>query len=203
MNIVHALKVAIGGLAILGSASASPTFAADAAGKYSVRGVGGARCDAVVAAFTAKNTPAVESYVSWMLGYASAYNHVVSGTFDAIPTKDGRDLVSLVLGLCQSNAAIQLETSTFRVLRAVANLRLTGETPLVTLTSDGKSFELRQETVRLVQGRLKALKLYNGAENGETNPQLIAALKAYQTSQKLPATGLPDISLLIRLFRDK
>ena len=196
------LQAAASSLALFLTSAANPAHAADTAGKFNVRGIGGAQCDAVLTAFNTKNAAAVDSYVSWVMGYATAYNRLVPGTFDAIPTKDGRDLISLVLGLCQSNASLQLEASTFRVLRAITPLRLTNETPMVTLTSDGKSVELRQETIRLVQGRLKTLKLYSGTVDGQLNAQLIAAIKAYQTGKKLPPTGLPDISLLIRLMRE-
>lgn len=201
MNFVRAINLAA--FTALSCAAIDPAMAADTGGKFAVRGVGSARCDLVTASFSAKNTAQVESYASWIMGYVSAYNKAVSGNYDALPTKDGRDLISLVLGLCQSNAAASLEATTFRVLRALSVLRLTSETPMVTFSNDGKTAELRQETVKFLQGRLKALKFFNGAENGEGSPQLVTAIKAYQTSKKIAATGLPDITLLIRLSQEK
>lgn len=197
MSFVRVIKFAAA--AVLFAAAITPVMAADSGGKYAVRGVGSARCDLVTAAFSTKNAAQSEAYASWIMGYVTAYNKVVAGNFDALPTKDGRDLISLVLGLCQSNATAPLEATTFRVIRAIAALRLTSDTSPVTFTSDGKTAELRQETVKYVQARLKALKFYSGAETGEATPQLIAAIKTYQTNKKIPITGLPDIALLIRL----
>lgn len=191
------------GALVLAASINSGAIAATAAGKFSVRGVGGDRCEAVSAAFKAKNNAAVARYVAWSTGYTSAFNRLVTQTFDSVPMKDGRDLLALTLSFCNANPKEQFEGAMFQVVRALGPLRLTGESPLVTLTSDGKTHELREETVRLVETRLKALKLYSNAPTGKASPQLTSAIKAFQQSKKLAVTGLPDMVTLLRLVQEK
>lgn len=179
-------------------AQGSSALAADAGGKFSVRGVGSDRCESLSAAFSKKDDAAVNRYVSWILGYASASNKFSTQTYDALPSKDGRDLIALIVGYCQQNAAVPIEVSTSRVLGGLKAVRLTQESPLVSFSSEGKALEIREESVRFIERTLKISGYYKGAETGKSSPQLIAAIKAFQVAQKLPATGLPDINTLIR-----
>lgn len=181
----------------------SPAVAADASGKFAVRGIGSARCDSVVEAFAKRDEAKVEALASWLMGYATSYNRLVAQNYDAMPTRDGRDIIAVVLGLCKGNPSATLETASYRALISFAALRIKADSPMVNFVSDGKSMELHLETVKLVQTRLKGLKLYGGAENGEFNPQIVAAIKTFQANNKMPVTGLPDLAFLARLIDKK
>lgn len=202
ISMMRNIAIAVGALALTASVS-SGAIAATTAGKFAVRGVGSDRCEAVSAAFKNKDGAAVGRYAAWTMGYASAFNRLVTNTFDAVPMKDARGLLAITLTVCNANPKGQFESATFQVLRALGPLRLTGESPLVTLTSDGKTHELHEETVRLVEIRLKALKFYSNAPTGKTSPQLTSAIKAFQQSKKLAASGLPDMATLIQLVQEK
>ena len=61
-------------------------------------------------------------------------------------------------------------------LSAVAAMRLTRETTMVKMTSDGQSVELRQEAVTALQQSLTLKGLYKGPANGVSSPALISAM---------------------------
>lgn len=182
---------------------AGTAHAGDAAGKFSVRGVGSAPCSAYTTAVTAKDEAAINRYASWILGYVSAYNRLSEKTFDAIPGTEGKDALALTMGVCQSAPNERLEQVLFSVLRGLNDIRLTSDTAMVTLTSDGKTRVVREETLRYVERRLKDLGFYKGAETGKASPQIVQAIKAYQTAQKMPADGLPNMPTLLRILRQK
>lgn len=175
--------------------------AADTTGKFTVRGIGSSPCSAFNSAVQSKDDGALKAYASWLLGYYSAYNRLVSGNFDAVPSADVNATISVVASACQRSPAIPVEQVTFSVLRSFAPLRLQAESPLVTLTSDGKSIELREETLRFVERRLKELGHYKGQETGKPSPQIVQAIKAFQTAQKIPVNGLPNLFTLVRIAK--
>ena len=201
---------------ILGLAAlvlAVPASAADPSGRFNVRGAGSMRCDAVSAAFAARDTRSVQ-IVDWLMGYTTAWNRLNQGTFDALPGEDGRDLAGLALALCRSNPTVNLETAASTGLRLLAPLQATRDGPLVsfpvpapagakpgTPAAAPRAIRLHPEAVRIVERKLKALGRYQAAESGTASPALLAALSGFQRAEKLSPTGLPDTPTLIRLMQ--
>ena len=179
-----------------------PASASDAAGKFTARGVGSNACSAVLTSLK-DDKIAISLYGSWLMGYASAYNRNVPQTFDILPTATGSDLMGIVMAVCRISPTASLETATAQALAAVAPMRLTRETPLVKVVSDGKSVDIRQEAVTNLQQALLDKGLYRGPVNGVSSPALVAAIKTLQTREKLTPTGLPDIDTLIRAVLKK
>jgi hypothetical protein len=173
---------------------ALPALASDAAGKFTVRGVGSNPCSAVQASLKSNDKIA---------GYTSAYNRHVPQTFDILPTSAGGDLLGIVMAVCRVSPNASLETATAQSLSAVAAMRLTRETPIVKVTADGKTVEIRQEALTNLQQNLSEKGLYRGPLNGVSSPALVAAIKAIQTREKLEVTGLPDIDTMIRAILKK
>jgi hypothetical protein len=182
---------------------ALPALASDAAGKFTVRGVGSNPCSAVQASLKSNDKIAGSLYLSWLMGYASAYNRHVPQTFDILPTSAGGDLLGIVMAVCRVSPNASLETATAQSLSAVAAMRLTRETPIVKVTADGKTVEIRQEALTNLQQNLSEKGLYRGPVNGVSSPALVAAIKAIQTREKLEVTGLPDIDTMIRAILKK
>lgn len=199
MKFQHILSGVVLALALGGGTG----HAADAAGKFSVRGAGSSPCSAYTAAVNAKDEVAVNRYASWILGYISAYNRLVGQTFDAIPSAEGKDALALTMGVCQGAPNDRLEQAVFSVVRGINSIRLTSDSAMITLTSDGRSLAIREETLRYLERRLKELGHYKGLETGKASQQIVQAIKAYQTAQKLPANGLPDFSTLLHILRQK
>jgi peptidoglycan hydrolase-like protein with peptidoglycan-binding domain len=137
------------------------------------------------------------------MGYTSAYNRHVPPTFDILPTSAGGDLLGIVMAVCRVSPNASLETATAQSLSAVAAMRLTRETPIVKVTADGKTVEIRQEALTNLQQNLSEKGLYRGPLNGVSSPALVAAIKAIQTREKLEVTGLPDIDTMIRAILKK
>lgn len=183
--------------------SAGSAQAADAAGKFSVRGVGSTPCSAFVAAINSKDEAALNRYASWVMGYVSAYNRQQDQTFDALPTGEGKDFLALTLGVCQASPNDRLEQAVFSGLRGLNEIRLTSDSAMVTLTGDGKTLAIREETLRYLERKMKALGYYKGQETGKPSPQIVQAIKAFQTEQKIQATGLPNFSTLLTILRQK
>lgn len=196
-----ALRIATVAGATLSMFIGGTANAADTSGKFAVRGIGGSPCSAFTAALQSKDEGAIKAYISWVLGYYSAYNRMVSGNFDAVPSSDLNAMISIVAGACQRSATVPVEQVTFNVLRSFAPLRLQAESPLVTLTSEGKTLEVREETLKFVERRLKELGHYKGLETGKASTQIVQAIKAFQSAQKIPATGLPNLVTLIRIAK--
>lgn len=181
----------------------SNALASDAQGQFSVRGAGGQTCAVALDAVAKQNKDAVRDQASWIMGWMTASNHLQPGTFDGLPTKDGKELVQFIHGLCRSQPALTLEAATAAVARALAPLRLTRTSPEVVVTSDGKSVILREETIRLAERKLKEGGYYKGNETGASSAALIAAVRKFQEAKKLPATGLPDLRTLLILVPGK
>lgn len=189
----------------LAASMATPAQAADGSGRFSVRGAGSLRCDAVAAAFSGKDQQRTGDIVNWLMGYTTAWNRLNAGTFDALPGADGRDLAGVALALCRANPAVNLETAAGSGLRLLAPLQATRDGPLVSFAGSAgpaaRTIQLHAETVRVIERKLKVLGRYSAAESGSASPALTAALKAFQTAQQLNPTGLPDMPTLIRLMQ--
>lgn len=200
MSVKRILTVAT---AIAAIALAGPVEAADANGKFVVLGLGGTPCSAFGEAIQKKDAAALNGYGSWILGYYSSYNRLVSGTFDAVPSIDLNTTISVVGSACRAMPKASLEQATFSVLKGFEPIRQQAESETVTLSNDGKTFVVRAETIKFVERRLKELGYYKSTETGKASPQLIQALKAFQTAQKIPTSGFPTLGTVARISTAK
>jgi len=180
-----------------GSASAS-----SATGTFAVRGLGSEKCQAFTTAISAKS-PALQSHASWIMGYASAYNRATPKIFDAYPLPAGSGLVSLVAAICAANPNIALEAATAQLFATIAPLSLAADTPLVSFGSGAKTLSVRESSVRQLEQALTDRGLFKGKVSGKSSPQLIEAIQAFQKSQGMPVTGLPDMQTLVRAVLKK
>lgn len=177
-------------------ALATPAMAADANGKFAVRGIGSQGCETFTAAVTARQD--IAPYAAWLVGYASAVNRATPQTFDVIPTQNGFDIAGVVNSICRDRKTLTVEAAAHEALRALAPIRLTRESPLVTVTSGNASFQVREEGLQILQAALIRRKLLSGVATGRTSAEFIKAVKDFQSKEKLAVTGLPDIDTFIR-----
>ncbi len=173
--------------------------AADKDGRFSVRGLGGSKCSDLAAAVSQKNTALIQAYSTWLGGYLTATNRLISQTFDVVPSTPATDAVGLVSVVCQANPNNLVESATYQALGAINSIRIRQDSPLVAVQEGSKSLVIRQEALITVQTELARAGLFKGAADGKASPALVQAVRAFQKAQKLPESGLPDIDVLIRL----
>jgi len=178
--------------------AAGPAAAADEQGRFAVRGVGSDQCGAFQAALVAKDAVKIDRYGSWLMGYLTASNRLISRTFDAVPSLVGTDMVGMVSVICRTQPATLLETAAAQALSILNPIRLTADSPIVNLTNDGKSLSIRTEAVVALQRNLAAKGGFKGLADGKPSPQLTKAIIELQQKEKIPVTGLPDIDTQIR-----
>lgn len=183
-------------LALATAASSGPASAADANGRFTIRGVGQESCQAYLSALA---DPANSSrHISWLMGYVTAENRLLQNTYDLLPTLDGLDFVKTVGLVCRSNPQESLALAANNTLVALRPLGQTGETPVVTLSNRGKSLQVRKGVLQLVQAGLAGKGLYKGDQSGNAGADFYKAVEALQQKERLPVTGLPDVDTIIR-----
>ena len=189
------LAAAVAGVLVL----ATPGLASDAKGNYAIRGVGSQDCKTLTERLSQDKDLGVP-LASWMLGYMSAVNRYEPTTFDITPVTDVRALTNIAVALCTKHPTARFEVVLADMLRAFSRARVRSDSPIVEMKSGEASASLRQETLLLVQQRLNERGVLKGRPDGTFGPQTEAALKEYQTAEKLPVTGVPDSATVVRLL---
>ena len=188
-----AVAILVASALVLGSGIAN---AADADGKFSIRGAGSQSCAAYVASIAKPEEFARNGF--WLLGYVTARNRLEPATYDILPTEQGNDFPNVVEVICRNSPAIALETAANSAIAVMAPLRQANASAVVQVEADGKTVAIRQDALKLLQSALIAKNLYKGDANGASSPQLVAAIKGFQRKEAIAVTGLPDIDTFIR-----
>lgn len=181
------------------AASASQAGAADAEGNFALRGFGAETCTAATARLQG-NEAATSAALSWMLGYATAFNRIQSETFDISPLTDATAVFRMVIGVCQKSPDSMVETVAFDILRTIARARVTSSSPVVEMRAGEVQATVRRETLVQVQAQLVARGHLSGKPDGTFGPQTQAALTAFQEAQDLPQTGVASSETIVRLL---
>ena len=190
----HALlSFALAAGAFLGAGAAQ---AADANGSFAIRGIGSQTCATYVAALAKPEE--FTRYGNWLLGYATAHNRLVPDAYDIIPTEPGVDFPNVVAVVCRSNPQMLLENAASSAVTAIRPLRQTTASPLVQVSSDGKTVSIHQDSLKRLQSALIAKQLFKGTANGAPSAAFTDALKAFQRTERIAGTGRPDIDTFIR-----
>ncbi len=188
----------------LASVVGTTVHAADGAGQFSVRGIGGQTCavwaDILDGQDQNQRREGIMAFQSWIAGYLSAVNRNTPDTYDAMPFIDMVNVMAIVVTECRANPSELAESTIYRVVTAFSPSRVQTESPLVTVTDDGVQKVYRQETVMLVQQRLIDRGLLNGAADGMPGAATADALRAYQTQVGLPSTGEMTVDTVFQLL---
>lgn len=137
---------------------------------------------------------------SWMMGYITASDRLVKGTFDESPIMAPEALSGMVIGVCRQNPEARVEAAAFAVLNQLATARLLHDSPVVEARAGDRAVLIRQATLIAMQRSLVQDKLLKEPADGRFGSGTAAALLAFQKSQHLPETGLPDASTVVRLL---
>lgn len=184
-------------VACLGLLAAGASSAEDG---YFVRGSGALPCSEALG-IAQQEGPALVALVAWADGAISTVNRLRDDTFDLLPFEEPPGLIAqLALNLCQATPDAPFETALHRVFAALEPFRVRAPGDSQTLTANGASVRLRQETVRRVQERLIDLGHLSGGADGLFGPATRGALRSFQAAEGLPETALPDLATVLRLL---
>ncbi len=168
-----------------------PASAADAEGRFAVRGAGMMECRVFVEE-KRQNTPKLNLYLGWIDGYVSAANQFSPDTFDRVPWGNTVYLATLVESYCKKHPGDRFYVAVGRLLENLAKQRLRTSSELVVAEHDGHRTHLYRSVLKAVQARLKEAGHYQGEPDGTYGPATRDALLAFQKEVGARQTGLPD-----------
>jgi hypothetical protein len=179
-------------------------MAADKDAKYSVRGVGGQKCERFLL-YLGSSDPAVKRetaliFDSWLAGYASHVNRVAEDTYDISPVLNKVDLLNLLARQCAKSPGALVETIAAGILSGLSAAKVTGESEVVTVGDGVNSREYYRSTIMSVQSKLAEMKLLKSKPDGRFGPMTSTALSRFQKKEKLPETGFLDAQTLLKLM---
>lgn len=183
--------------------SALPTAYAANAGAFAIKGIGATDCAIAVREYTA-GTPNAMMYGGWIYGYLTAINQVSPDTFDLAPWQDLNTLTNFVVEFCKKNPKTPFAQATFKMAVALNPQRQKTRTDYIHFPVNGKGYTMYAATIQLVSSRLTAkgfLKPKAASQKPEFTADMIAGIKAFQTSRKLKPTGEPDQQTLFELLQ--
>jgi hypothetical protein len=180
--------------------TAVPTLAADADGRFSIRGQGLLTCEHYVRAREAKSA-LYHQFGGWIDGYLTGVNQYRGATYD-ITTFETTELLALVVdNHCRRNPKDHFFTVVNSIVARLEPDRLQQGSSSVEVTVGARAVRLYPETLRRAQGELARLGHYRGVPDGKFSEATQTALTAFQRAQGLEPTGFPDQATLWRLLR--
>ncbi len=187
-------------LVLVLSPAAQPARAADADGRFVVKGAALTTCEQFTKA-RAERSQLLYLYAAWLEGYLSALNERTPETYDLVAFESTELLVALLDSNCKQRPREPFFNVVRALVRALHPQRVTRQTPLVEARVGERSVRLYAEVLRRVQERLAALGLYKGAPDGKFGPATRKALETWQKENGLEPTGLPDQLTVLRILR--
>ncbi len=174
--------------------------AAGSDGQFALRGLGGAQCTTLTSAVDGNKTLR-ESLATWISGYLSGVNQTQADTFDVIPLQNPLILAALVEAACRQNPDVTVQGATGAIVQKLDAGRAHHASEMLRLGDAAAPVSIRSEVLAFVQDRLAAMGLMAAAASpGTFDAATQAALKTFQGSVNLPASGLPDDPTLLMLL---
>ena len=187
-------------LAALLLAGAGSAGAADANGRFAMKGAGFLPCQ-VLTTEREKRSDLYFLIAGWVEGYLTAHNRHAADTFD-IASFESTELLLQVMGShCKDHPGDRLYPVLNSMLGQLQADRLVKESERVEITEGERKTLLYLETVRRLQAELQRRGLYKGEIDGRFSEACRAALQAFQSDVELEMTGFPDQLTLWKLFR--
>lgn len=137
---------------------------------------------------------------SWIMGYLTASDRLVKNTFDETPVMAPEALTAMIVGVCQRNPDARVESVANNVLNQLAAARVLHDSPVVEAREGDRAVLIRKATLAAMQTTLVRDNLLKAPADGVFGKSTAAALQAFQKSQRLPETGLPDPATVVRLL---
>lgn len=186
----------------LAVALASPATAADTDGRFALRSLATLTCGQVVDAINARNGDELQALVDqlslWLGGYLTHANRVTPETFDIVPFVAERDILAVIVNRCQSSQPeTNFEAVTSSVVTALSSFAVKSESPVRT---GEMMIPLRETVVMLAQEKLISLGHLKDKPDGVYGKNTENAVREFQTSMTLAASGKLDIDTVLALL---
>lgn len=182
------------------SAAPATVSAATEAGSFAIKGGGLQTCGAFVETFDSGGAD-IAAYGGWLEGFVTGHNQFNDDTFDFLPWQSTQTALGMVRFVCgNSDPDTRFSAAVVSLLRVLAPQRLTESAEPMALKRAGTTVVLYDAVLARVQARLAELDFLPRDGDDATEDDTAAALRAFQKSQNLPESGLPDQLTLTRLF---
>ncbi len=139
----------------------------------------------------------VRDVASWLSGYLTAHHRLSADIFDLSPWQTPGVLVGLLRQYCDANPDSYVEEGAQDLVEYLTPRALRAPSEVVAMRKAEELVLLYEAVLRQVRTALSQA----GFAPGTSEVGLAEALEAYQSSESLPVTGLPDQATLARLLR--
>ncbi|MFQ5783980.1 MAG: peptidoglycan-binding protein [Alphaproteobacteria bacterium] len=174
--------------------------AADGDGRFAIKGAGGARCEAFVAARKARGEP-YAAFRGWLNGYLTAFNQLSPETYDIAAWENTRLLAAVLENHCKKNPKQPLYLAVAGLINSLKADRVQKHSPRIEAKRGETTVTLYSEVLRRAQQALADRGFYFGTIDGVYGPNTRLGFEAFQRTEKLKVTGLPDPPTLYKLLR--
>lgn len=192
-NIIISVVVAAGLLGASSAMSATPD------GRFAVEDTGRVTCANYMKARAAKSAQ-YAMMVSFIEGYLTAANRYEPDTFDLTPWHTTAATSIIVDDYCGRHGNDALAIVAQKLTVAFKPQRLQQFSPMVEISNGKAATGIYKSILERAQTSLKQKGLYNGPVSGEYSPQLMASLLAFQKSNRLNPSGIPDAATVWKLL---
>lgn len=176
--------------------------AADANGKFAIKGIGLASCQR----FNEERAKKSNDYLiiaGWFVGFLTAMNQHAPNTYDIAGWESEDTLLAYLANFCQQKPEMEFIRAVEELAKALAPTRLVEGSDLKVVRAEDKQLVIYVSVLQSVQDKLREKGYYTGESDGEFGPNLEAAFRAFQRDAGLNVTGLPDQPTLFRLLRNQ
>jgi hypothetical protein len=177
------------------------TQAADASGRFAVKGAGAVPCSLYTEARTRRLADRLATFEGWLHGYTTGYNRFEGQTFDMVPWQGNALLLAALENYCKENPDQRFETAVAGLMNGLKPDRIVAQSDSVVIKSGDTTMSLYKEVVVRIQKALAQRKLFAGKVDGRYADDTKRAMEAFQKSQNLTATGIPDRQTMFALFQ--
>lgn len=161
---------------------------------YAVEGPGRMGCSAFTA--LAPDDRRNGAVLLWLTGYLTAHHKLLGDVFDLSPWQTPEVLLSLVRQYCSAHQDAIVEQGARELVLFLGPDAERTESKVVEWRNGDDLVLLYETTVQKIRDALSVA----GHSPGETSDDLVSALSAYQASNGIAVTGLPDQATMLKLF---
>lgn len=177
--------------------TSGPAIAAGLDGDFAVYGWGARDCNTIIAMLEGDQAAQAQGQMAeWISGYISSQNRNIDGVYDLTPIKTYLPMVSLAQNICVNNSDQIFENVVYAMIESFSALRLSTDSPAISLSHKGRSVTVNEVTLLQVQQFLISEGQLDGPADGQFGTQTAEALEKWQENADLTPNGLPDMITL-------
>jgi hypothetical protein len=174
-------------------------LAGDAEGRFAAKGAGQTTCQQFLTSMEEKGDD-LRLYAGWVDGYVTAFNMLRDETFDIAPWQSTELLVLKLQAFCRANPESPFMDGMNQLALALYPDRLTEPSEIVSVQVGAQRGLLYRAVLDRVEAKLRDLGHLAESPEGDPAVASVEAIRAFQTAQGVPVTGLPDQATLNALF---